>query len=653
MSDLAIVSSFVTQSELQSALTQYVDPEVRFATVQALLASTTLPRGVNAVWEGGGYRYREAASNATDQHVTTAGGVKLYVLPLASGGYAVKAFGAVGDGVANDTTAVHKCLEVSVNTRAVFADGNYRVTSGYTQSGGNVNIEGTSPQRTVITLDSTAADSFFYSFQSLNRLTVLNMGFRCAQSVFDRRFFLLGTPGANPAFTVVFDHCAFTSVEKPINFVRRSYFQSAHFSNVQFFDSNSIHAEPNIEGDPEINLRGTLLRLDNVYCRGVHPDITGRTVMDLQTVRAISGNNVLIEGPVQAGTNDWTGLRVANPHADNYTRAGHSTFTALHVEVVGTTGRALQIDDGLCIVVNPSSLNCGAIKVKMLTKATLMLQGAMFTDTTASIASFFDLSANARVLLIGCGGRGSVGSAQITEVGHFADLFPSDSRGNSIFSRIGRHVAYEWDGGFLRSDSGVSVASSTTTFPSFDATHGRKINVTAPSGYDLRFAVGFPADMANFDQFIVAMHYRVPNFTNAAGQILLRVGTSVADEIVYRTHTIADVGLEFDFNFIVSRERWAAGTMRFRIVSSTGMGFTEDLQIYALRLGAGNAPFTSTRKRFPPTVTTFNSAAPTLGEWRRGDIVYHTAPSAGGNVGWVCVESGTPGTWQTFGTISS
>lgn len=36
----------------------------------------------------------------------------------------------------------------------------------------------------------------------------------------------------------------------------------------------------------------------------------------------------------------------------------------------------------------------------------------------------------------------------------------------------------------------------------------------------------------------------------------------------------------------------------------------------------------------------------------RGDIVYDPNPSSGGYVGSVCVTSGTPGTWKTFGLIS-
>jgi parallel beta-helix repeat protein len=47
------------------------------------------------------------------------------------------------------------------------------------------------------------------------------------------------------------------------------------------------------------------------------------------------------------------------------------------------------------------------------------------------------------------------------------------------------------------------------------------------------------------------------------------------------------------------------------------------------------------------------SAAPTVGNWLRGDVVYDTAPSASGFVGFVCVASGAPGTWKTFGAISA
>ena len=47
------------------------------------------------------------------------------------------------------------------------------------------------------------------------------------------------------------------------------------------------------------------------------------------------------------------------------------------------------------------------------------------------------------------------------------------------------------------------------------------------------------------------------------------------------------------------------------------------------------------------------AAAPTTGAHVRGEIVLNSAPSASGTIGWVCTASGTPGTWRTFGSISS
>jgi len=49
--------------------------------------------------------------------------------------------------------------------------------------------------------------------------------------------------------------------------------------------------------------------------------------------------------------------------------------------------------------------------------------------------------------------------------------------------------------------------------------------------------------------------------------------------------------------------------------------------------------------------TAYNTAAPDSGAWVQGDIVFNTAPTAGGNIGWVCTEAGEPGTWKTFGVI--
>ena len=78
-----------------------------FDTVSLLLADTTLT--YTTVSAGDvvqtrieGFAYVVAASGATNHHVTTAGGVKLYVQADTEGGASVDAFGAVGDGTTDD-----------------------------------------------------------------------------------------------------------------------------------------------------------------------------------------------------------------------------------------------------------------------------------------------------------------------------------------------------------------------------------------------------------------------------------------------------------------------------------------------------------------------------------------------------------------------
>ena len=67
-----------------------------------------------------------------------------------------------------------------------------------------------------------------------------------------------------------------------------------------------------------------------------------------------------------------------------------------------------------------------------------------------------------------------------------------------------------------------------------------------------------------------------------------------------------------------------------------------------LRRGVVNDWVPSQRETFGPTW----EAAPTTGTWAQGDVVIDNTPSSGGNIGWVCTTAGTPGTWKTFGTIS-
>jgi hypothetical protein len=55
----------------------------------------------------------------------------------------------------------------------------------------------------------------------------------------------------------------------------------------------------------------------------------------------------------------------------------------------------------------------------------------------------------------------------------------------------------------------------------------------------------------------------------------------------------------------------------------------------------------------PNVKTVYDTAPPAAGTWQVGDKVWHSAPAAEGNIGWVCVRGGSPGVWKEFGRISA
>lgn len=55
--------------------------------------------------------------------------------------------------------------------------------------------------------------------------------------------------------------------------------------------------------------------------------------------------------------------------------------------------------------------------------------------------------------------------------------------------------------------------------------------------------------------------------------------------------------------------------------------------------------------KFNNTLHLKDTDAPTSGSFNQGDIVWNSQPQPGRFVGWVCLQSGTPGLWSGFGRI--
>lgn len=109
------------------------------ADVPTLLADTaltyladqtgTVEEGDKIVTQAEGFGYLVAADTATKFDLVTAGGVKLSVLPTVAG-YDVRAFGAVGDGVTDDSAAIQAALDsIDPDATLNIPAGTYKITS--------------------------------------------------------------------------------------------------------------------------------------------------------------------------------------------------------------------------------------------------------------------------------------------------------------------------------------------------------------------------------------------------------------------------------------------------------------------------------------------------------------------------------------------
>lgn len=104
-------------------------------------------------------------------------------------------------------------------------------------------------------------------------------------------------------------------------------------------------------------------------------------------------------------------------------------------------------------------------------------------------------------------------------------------------------------------------------------------------------------------------------------------------------------GLIYENNF----HQQVYATTRADIASSSGARLPFRLHGNTYTGGASSNYTGGTKER----AEIYNTAAPSSGTWQHGDIVWHSLPYSGGNIGWICTTAGTPGTWKSFGTIAA
>lgn len=129
------------------------------------------------------------------------------------------------------------------------------------------------------------------------------------------------------------------------------------------------------------------------------------------------------------------------------------------------------------------------------------------------------------------------------------------------------------------------------------------------------------------------------NIVDTTGTYVVKSNTTVGDPATSAIYNAADTAhVEFIHNKI-SGATIAARTAYKYLAAAFTQSNTAGIWSEDTILSANQRSVTTA------------AAIPTIGTWALGDIVYSNAPASGGNIGWTCTASGTPGTWVAFGPV--
>ena len=597
------------------------------------------------------------------------GGVAYPVCEKLAQTVSVKDFGAVGDGVADDTAAVHAAIDVAKNSRGsvYFPAGIYRVTSGYTQSVNyrdvrlygdgstreTVNSSSNEPSGSHIRLDSTDPNSFFYRVNARHHLQVENLLFSCAQYVLDRKFFAFNAP-LSP-FTL--DNLNFESVEKPICFEPNCYFQSSTINNVQFRSSGTIYSELGED------LRATLLILTDVHHEGVVPINTAKIVCDLSGVRKVMGTNFLLEGAVP--TSGWTILKLNNPYDQAFISASEYIFNNYWSEWGGGINPTYDVDiaSGEALFIHPRfAIDPNrSVKNKLGPFAKLIIDGISFSGATEDYFNTFEFPANnvtSKVLLRNLQSRAIIPFSNPNFIFENARVHRSAGAGEVIFGGAATYALearclYNWDGGYFDPALITRGTFRNTYTPSVDATYGRKLifsHTPSTEPVTVSLNVLIPTGVSKLgQQYNLVLKGKGPTTVDGFYIIgVTRNGTGVGSITTLVTTTENPFEILFSFVDTVG----GATSVGINIFASGVTDTTNNvIEIYEFEISTGRNIKSSPVGFKPNNIITFSSAIPTIGQWKRGDIIYNSSPSALGTPAWSCVTSGTPGTWSAMANL--
>ena len=197
------------------------------------------------------------------------------------------------------------------------------------------------------------------------------------------------------------------------------------------------------------------------------------------------------------------------------------------------------------------------------------------------------------------------------------------------------------------------VLSENALGPSIKTSNLRQVGIlnglTVNGDINLDSFVFYDSGMSRLGIGAEAMNGQLSVASNSAefvvepGERTIGIGAYTASELRLQTDNTDRITISAEGNIKLGNQ--GASDTKINMYGKLGVGITQiDPEVQVDVAGA---------IKFAGRKFLVSQDIPNSGSYSQGDTIWNSNPTPGNVMGWVCVKSGTPGVWKSFGSISN